>query len=193
METTKTDNDEAIYPVDFRQVGHIVDTQIHSIMVRPLNPGVRLTALFDSCRSGEALDLPYVYSTRGILKKPILAKEAGQDLLNFILSYSQGGLNGVAPTSMGFIKKATRRDDAYNKSLATKTSPADVIMWSISKEDRMSLVYLSRPPLPGSQPSSPAFKTLLTNYRTVLKLPAPYPGLLSRLLRRTRSKVLPSY
>jgi hypothetical protein len=27
----------------------------------------------------------------------------------------------------------------------------------------------------------------------VLKLPAPYPGLLSRLLRRTRSKVLPSY
>lgn len=64
--------DEVIYPVDFRQAGHIVDDEMHRIMVRPLRPGVRLTAIFDSCHSGSALDLPYIYSTQGILKEPNL-------------------------------------------------------------------------------------------------------------------------
>lgn len=33
---------------------------MNDIMVRPLAPGSRLTAIFDSCHSGTALDLPYV-------------------------------------------------------------------------------------------------------------------------------------
>jgi hypothetical protein len=133
--------DEVIYPVDFRQVGHIVDDEMHRIMVTPLQPGVRLTAIFDSCHSGTALDLPYIYSTQGILKEPNLAKEAGQGLLGVISSYSQGDLGGVANNLMGFFKKATGGDDAYNKTMATKTSPADVVMWSGSKDDQTSLVY----------------------------------------------------
>jgi hypothetical protein len=133
--------DEVIYPVDFRQVGHIVDDEMHRIMVTPLQPGVRLTAIFDSCHSGTALDLPYIYSTQGILKEPNLAKEAGAGLLGVISSYSHGDLGGVATNLMGFFKKATTGDDAYNKTLATKTSPADVIMWSGSKDDQTSLVY----------------------------------------------------
>lgn len=36
---------------------------MHRIMVQPLPAGVRLTAIFDSCHSGTALDLPYIYST----------------------------------------------------------------------------------------------------------------------------------
>ncbi len=107
----------------------------------PLQPGVRLTAIFDSCHSGTALDLPYIYSTQGILKEPNLAKEAGQGLLGVISSYSQGDLGGVANNLMGFFKKATGGDDAYNKTIATKTSPADVVMWSGSKDDQTSLVY----------------------------------------------------
>jgi hypothetical protein len=133
--------DEVIYPVDFRQVGHIVDDEMHRIMVMPLQPGVRLTAIFDSCHSGTALDLPYIYSTQGVLKEPNLAKEAGQGLLGVISSYSQGDLGGVASNLMGFFKKATTGDDAYNKTIATKTSPADVVMWSGSKDDQTSLVY----------------------------------------------------
>ena len=133
--------DEVIYPVDFRQVGHIVDDEMHRIMVTQLQPGVRLTAIFDSCHSGTALDLPYIYSTQGVLKEPNLAKEAGQGLLGAISSYSQGDLGGVASNLMGFFKKATTGDDAYNKTLATKTSPADVIMWSGSKDDQTSYVY----------------------------------------------------
>ncbi|CAK7239974.1 MAG: Ca(2+)-dependent cysteine protease [Sporothrix thermara] len=130
--------DEVIYPVDFRTHSHITDDEMHRIMVLPLQAGVRLTAIFDSCHSGTALDLPYIYSTQGILKEPNLAKEAGQGLLNVISSYSQGDLSGVAHNIMGFFKKATGGDEAHARTLATKTSPADVIMLSGSKDDQTS-------------------------------------------------------
>ncbi len=130
--------DEVIYPLDFRTTGHIVDDELHRIMVMPLQAGVRLTAIFDSCHSGTALDLPYVYSTHGILKEPNLAKEAGQGLLDVIGSYAKGDVGGVAKSLMGFVKKATGGDEAHKRSMATKTSPADVIMWSGSKDDQTS-------------------------------------------------------
>lgn len=132
--------DEVIYPVDFRTHSHITDDEMHRIMVRPLQAGVRLTAIFDSCHSGTALDLPYIYSTQGILKEPNLAKEAGQGLLNVISSYSHGDLGGVAHNIIGFFKKATNGDEAHARALATKTSPADVIMLSGSKDDQTSYV-----------------------------------------------------
>lgn len=130
--------DEVIYPVDFRQVGHIVDDEMHRIMVMPLQPGVRLTAIFDSCHSGSALDLPYIYSTQGILKEPNLAKEAGQGLLGIVSSYARGDLGGMANTAMSLFKKATSGDKVYKENVRTKTSPADVIMWSGSKDDQTS-------------------------------------------------------
>lgn len=129
-----------IYPVDFRQVGHITDDEMHRILVKPLQPGTRLTAIFDSCHSGTALDLPYIYSTQGILKEPNLAKEAGQGLLGVIASYSQGDIGGMIKKGMGFFKKATGGEDAHNRTIATKTSPADVIMLSGSKDDQTSYV-----------------------------------------------------
>lgn len=132
--------DEVIYPVDFRQVGHITDDEMHRILVKPLQPGTRLTAIFDSCHSGTALDLPYIYSTQGILKEPNLAKEAGQGLLGVIASYSQGDIGGMIKKGMGFFTKATKGEEAHNRALATKTSPADVIMLSGSKDDQTSYV-----------------------------------------------------
>ncbi|KAL9116346.1 MAG: hypothetical protein Q9187_007130 [Circinaria calcarea] len=130
--------DEVIYPVDFRTAGHITDDEMHRILVKSLQPGVRLTAIFDSCHSGSALDLPYLYSTQGVLKEPNLAKEAGQGLLGIVSAYARGDLGGVASTAMGFFKKATTGDAAYTKALQTKTSPADVIMWSGSKDTQTS-------------------------------------------------------
>ncbi|KAK0841781.1 Ca(2+)-dependent cysteine protease [Friedmanniomyces endolithicus] len=132
--------DEVIYPVDFRQAGHIVDDEMHRIMVHNLQGGVRLTAIFDSCHSGSALDLPYIYSTQGVLKEPNLAKEAGQGLLSIVSSYTRGDLGSVASTALGFFKKATSGDEIYQRNLRTKTSPADVIMWSGSKDDQTSYV-----------------------------------------------------
>ncbi|KAK1148735.1 Ca(2+)-dependent cysteine protease [Aspergillus melleus] len=130
--------DDVIYPLDYRTAGHIVDDDMHAIMVRPLRPGVRLTAIFDSCHSGTALDLPYVYSTQGILKEPNLAKEAAQDLFSAFLSYGKGDLSSMAQTAIGFFKKAAIGDSARQRTVMTKTSPADVVMFSGSKDTQTS-------------------------------------------------------
>lgn len=130
--------DEVIYPVDFRTQGHIVDDEMHRIMVQSLQPGVRLTAIFDSCHSGSALDLPYIYSTQGVLKEPNLAKEAGQGLLGIVSAYARGDMGGIASQAMSFFKKATTGDEVYERNKITKTSPADVIMLSGSKDNQTS-------------------------------------------------------
>ena len=109
---------------------------LHS--VTPLKPGVRLTAIFDSCHSGSALDLPYVYSTQGVLKEPNLAKEAGQGLLSIVSSYARGDIGSMLTTGMGLIKKVATGGKAHEKNLRTKTSPADIIMWSGSKDSQTS-------------------------------------------------------
>ncbi|TFK23705.1 peptidase C14 [Coprinopsis marcescibilis] len=61
-------HDEVIFPLDFKKNGHITDDEMHELMVRPLPPQCRLTALFDACHSGTVLDLPYIYSSHGRLK-----------------------------------------------------------------------------------------------------------------------------
>jgi hypothetical protein len=126
--------DEVIYPVDFRHTGHIADDEMHRIMVQPLQPGVRLTAIFDSCHSGTALDLPYIYSTQGIIKEPNLAREAGMGLLNAMSPYNQNDLSGVFTS---FFKNATAGEKVHN---VTKTSAADVVMFSGSRSDQTSCV-----------------------------------------------------
>lgn len=161
-------------------------------MVQPLVAGVRLTAIFDSCHSGTALDLPYIYSTQGILKEPNLAKEAGQGLLGVISSYSQGDLGGMGSHFMSFLKKATSGEEAHSRAIATKTSPADVIMWSGSKDDQTSCV----PPTPATLNLWTAF----TNTSSIAvptpllprKLRVPCPGHLSTRSRRTPSRATSS-
>jgi hypothetical protein len=135
-------SDEVIYPVDFKQAGHIVDDQMHHILVKPLKAGVRLTAIFDSCHSGSVLDLPYIYSTKGMLKEPNLAKEAGAGLLGALTSYARGDIAGVATSIFNLGRKAMSGNDAYEKAKETRTSPADVIMWSGSKDSQTSSVFL---------------------------------------------------
>lgn len=83
-----------------------------------------------------------------MLKEPNLAKEAGQGLLSIVSSYARGDLGGIASTAMGLFKKATSGDDVYQRNLRTKTSPADVIMWSGSKDDQTSYVECTFPDEP---------------------------------------------
>lgn len=62
--------DEVICPVDHEENGVIVDDQLHDYLVKPLPAGCRLTAIYDCCHSGTALDLPCTYTRdieRGIL------------------------------------------------------------------------------------------------------------------------------
>jgi hypothetical protein len=57
-----------------------------------------------------------------------------------VSSYARGDLGGMASTAMGLFKKVAQGDDVYQRNLRTKTSPADVIMWSGSKDSQTSYV-----------------------------------------------------
>jgi hypothetical protein len=131
--------DEVIYPVDYARNGHIVDDMMHDIMVKPLPAGCRLTAIFDSCHSGSALDLPYIYSTEGKVKEPNLAAEAGQGLLSVVSSYAKGDKGGALSNAFKLVKTASgSTQKASKKARATRTSPADVISWSGCKDSQTS-------------------------------------------------------
>jgi len=134
--------DETIYPVDHKmypnESGQIIDDIMHDIMVRPLPPGCRLTAIFDSCHSGTALDLPYIYSTQGQLKEQNLFKDAGSGLLTAGLAYASGNLGGAMSSVMGLGKKFMNGRNVAEQNRATKSSPADVIMFSGCKDDQTS-------------------------------------------------------
>jgi hypothetical protein len=59
--------DDVIFPVDYQQTSHIVDSDLNNYLVHSLPQGCRLTSLFDSCHSGTVLDLPYQYHSNGRL------------------------------------------------------------------------------------------------------------------------------
>ncbi|KAF8172105.1 peptidase C14, caspase domain-containing protein, partial [Pholiota molesta] len=129
--------DDVIYPVDYQDYdeGYIVDDLIHEIMVKPLPAGCRLTAIFDACHSGTVMDLPYVYSTKGKIKEPSLTAEVSQGLLTAFNSYARGNKNafndmGLPKMSMSDMRKAERI------AKATRTSPADVVLWSGCKDSQ---------------------------------------------------------
>ena len=105
--------------------------------MKPLQPGVRLTAIIDACHSGSMLDLPYLYSTKGVLKEPNLAKEAAEGLFAAVSAYGRGDVMGAASSIFGLAKSAMG-GGAYEKTKETKTSSADVIMWSGSKDSQTS-------------------------------------------------------
>ncbi|KAI1291636.1 Ca(2+)-dependent cysteine protease [Mortierella claussenii] len=134
--------DETIYPVDHERSGTIVDDTMHDIMVRPLPPGCRLTAIMDCCHSGSALDLPYIYSTSGQLKDSNVLSNVGSGMLNAGKSYLRGDLGGVLNSIGGIGKKFTNPNNRA-ETLRRKASPADCIMFSgLSANPRQSYIQL---------------------------------------------------
>ncbi|KAK9674763.1 Ca(2+)-dependent cysteine protease, variant 2 [Basidiobolus ranarum] len=113
--------DETILPVDYKRAGQIVDDEINAVLVRRLPPGVRLTAVFDSCHSGTVMDLPYVYSSHGKLKEMNPMALAGQSL-------QRAMLDPISAVSMlGNILNGKSKE---KQNQMAKSSVADVIMFS---------------------------------------------------------------
>lgn len=133
--------DDVIYPLDFETQGDLVDDIMHDIMVKSLPPGARLTALFDSCHSGTVLDLPYTYSTKGIIKEPNVWKDVGQDGLQAAMAYAVGNRSSLL-SSLGNIASSVKNNVTGNvdreRVKQIKFSPADVIMFSGSKDNQTS-------------------------------------------------------
>lgn len=133
--------DDVIYPVDFQTQGHVSDDEMHDIMVKALPPGVRLTALFDSCHSGTVLDLPYTYSTKGVIKEPNMWKDVGEDGLQAAMAYATGNRTALL-SSLGSMFTAVKKKAGTNvdreRIKQIKFSPADIIMFSGSKDNQTS-------------------------------------------------------
>ncbi|KAH9999169.1 caspase domain-containing protein [Russula compacta] len=163
--------DEVIYPVDFKKAGHIVDDQMHDIMVKSLPPGCRLTAIFDaSCAPTFQNFLSSQYSTEGKVKEPNLVMEAGQGLLGAVSSYARGDLGGVFQSVTGAVRSATTGRAAEQRARQTKTSPADVISWSGCKDSQTSADAVEAGAATGamSYPQQ-SYQQLLLSLRNILR------------------------
>ncbi|EOR03511.1 Metacaspase-1 [Wallemia ichthyophaga EXF-994] len=123
--------DETIFPVDFQKAGHIIDDTMHEKLVQPLPAGCRLTALFDSCHSGTALDLPFMYDSNGEVKEPDVLKMAAGELFSHKLP---NGMILPLHDIYYFSKKLLTGRSEDKKRKKTKFSPADVIMFAASKD-----------------------------------------------------------
>lgn len=132
--------DNAILPVDHKLYGYINDEEMHDIMIKRLPTGCRLTAIFDSCHSGTALSLPFVYSTKGLIKEPSICKSTASGLLDTFINYSTGNIYNAFSSITKTFKDAIHyscidQDHVINM----KMSSADVISLSGCKNDEQSV------------------------------------------------------
>ncbi|KLO12326.1 hypothetical protein SCHPADRAFT_426211 [Schizopora paradoxa] len=133
--------DEAIVPLDSedeKNGGYIIDDEMHKILIRPLPAGCRLTALVDSCNSGTALDLPYIYSHKGELKNPNLALKVFSGKATQKYSYKPGDLRAIIDGMDSMMGPSSRKTRTQVLSDTMRVSPADVICFSGCLDDGVS-------------------------------------------------------
>lgn len=138
------------------------DDELHKILVSPLPVGCRLTAIFDSCHSGTALDLPYVYATSGKIKEPNVLAGVGKGVLSAAMDYARGDMasvfKGLFQTAM--TAKNTSSAEAVTKE--TRSSGADVVMLSGCKDSQTSADAVEANKATGA--CSWAFVTVMKKY-----------------------------
>ncbi|CAE7100703.1 unnamed protein product [Rhizoctonia solani] len=174
--------DEVIYPADFREMGHIVDDDLNEIMVQPLPPGCRLTAIFDCSHSGSALDLPYTYSTDGKLKEHSQLVQTGRGLLSFGKFCARGDMSGAIKGLGSVIKPPTSRrarKQATQRARELRSSEADVVSWAACKDSEKSDDAFEGREAVGAmsyafiqalkQKPRQSYRELLNNVRTILR------------------------
>merc|ERR1712013_281397 len=135
-------SDETICPVDYKDAGEIVDDEMNALLVQHLPRGARLTAIFDSCHSATALDLPFVYDSYGQPKKQKYSrKTAGMDLLESGLKMTKGNifdkLSG-AKQAFGTLSALGNEGNAQEITAETRSTQADVVMFSGCKDYQTS-------------------------------------------------------
>lgn len=96
------------------------------------------SSLRPQCHSGSALDLPYTYSTKGVLKEPNMLADAGSGALGAATSYLRGDMGGVFKSLTSVGKRIMNGDKATEVTKQTRSSAADVITLSGSRDDQTS-------------------------------------------------------
>jgi hypothetical protein len=105
-----------------------------------LKPGVRLTAVFDSCHSGSVLDLPYSYDSSGKQNYSRgICQFVAAHLSSALASYAKGviDLEGIKRGAWFIKKRLTTNRNAEQKTVSTKSSQADVIQWAGCKDNEV--------------------------------------------------------
>ncbi|KAG0066934.1 Ca(2+)-dependent cysteine protease [Linnemannia elongata] len=122
--------DNCIYPLDHAKSGVITDDELHTILVKALPPGVRLTVVFDCCHSGSALDLPYLYASNGYIR-------GSSDLANLGHELVVGTFDAEALQQL-LVKwqNLQNEEKEFARQINLKASGADVIMFSGCKDDQ---------------------------------------------------------
>jgi hypothetical protein len=152
--------DETILPEDYASAGQIVDDDLHKILVKHLPPGVRLTVVFDSCHSGTAMDLPYVYNESGCVDSPSMASGKKAKKLQKKMMKKQkkmkdgkkgkgkGGKNQYSggaggPTLSGQAAKETMADVVMFSGCRDSQTAADTSFAGMGQTGAMSYALLS--------------------------------------------------
>jgi hypothetical protein len=171
--------DETIMPLDFQKNGQIIDDDLHNILVEPLKAGVRLTLIFDCCHSGTVLDLPFIYSTRGVIKRPHILKQSATSILSVGAKYLHGEAENLKTTLTSFASNVMSGPKIRRKNRETHTSPADVIMFSGCKDEQTSADAHEAGQATGAMSYAlikslkknpqPTYKDLLISIRDILK------------------------
>jgi len=134
--------DETIVPVDAKSSGQIVDDEMNRIMVQQLPRGVRLTAIFDSCHSATALDLPYIYDCYGNMKKQkISRKNVAMNLLNTGMAFKSGNIFGALSAgqeALTTLSALGNEGQAQEITEQTRSSQGDVVMFAGCKDYQTS-------------------------------------------------------
>jgi len=135
-------SDETIVPVDYQSSGDIVDDEMNAILVQQLPRGARLTAIFDSCHSATALDLPFVYDSYGQPKQQKYSKKtAAMDLLESGLSLRTGNMFDKfsgAKKAFNTLSLLGNEGQAQEITAQTRSTQADAIMFSGCKDYQTS-------------------------------------------------------
>ncbi|KAG0315523.1 Ca(2+)-dependent cysteine protease [Dissophora globulifera] len=124
--------DNCIFPLDHLENGVIVDDELHTVLVKALPPGVRLTVVFDCCHSGSALDLPYIYASTGYVRGSSALANLGHEMV-------------LANFDEKILKELHQKWEAlqleekeFARQVSLKAADADVIMFSGCKDDQTS-------------------------------------------------------
>lgn len=163
---------ETILPADYSTAGQIIDDKMHKIMVKPLQEGMQFTAIFDSCHSGTALDLPFLYKAKSKKYKNAHKQKGDSFWARHKLSLKDVPLSvtGVASTASSHVtKEVSHRTKKTIRSKITKhlnSSRAHVTMLSGCRDDQTSADTSAGGQACGAM--SWAFRTALTQYQTQL-------------------------
>ena len=136
-------NDETLCPVDYDSAGQILDDDVHEALVKGIPDGVRLTAIMDCCHSASILDLPYTYNVNGDLEIIAFDKNKGISKIfasgvKLALGDKTAGMRGIQEGFKMIMSGGGGDSGAQAKSVATRTTNADIIMFSGCQDSQTS-------------------------------------------------------